>query len=75
MDLNLPPAISIKEALRLVKPFKIKGCFFTIKTGDLAHVKDLEWHIKKFEEFGFKWFRPILLPSHRREFMIIGLNL
>lgn len=77
VDLNLPPAISIKESLRLIRPFsrKIKGCLFNIKTGDLAHVKEIEWHLKKFSEFGFKKVEAVQLPSHRREFMVIGSNL
>ncbi len=77
VDLNLPPAISIKESLRLIRPFsrKIKGCLFNIKTGDLAHVKEIEWHLKKFKEFGFRKVEAVQLPSHRREFMVIGSNL
>lgn len=77
VDLNLPPAISIKESLRLVKPFRksLKGCLFNIKTGDLSHVAEIEWHLKKFSEFGFKKINAVQLPSHRREFMIIGSNL
>jgi 23S rRNA C2498 (ribose-2'-O)-methylase RlmM len=76
VDLNLVPAISIKESLRLIKPFKksIKGCLFNIKTGDLNHVAEIDWHLKKFKEFGFKKVQAIQLPSHRREFMVIGLS-
>lgn len=77
VDLNLAPAISIKESLRLIQPFKrnIKGCLFNIKTGDHAHVPEIEWHLRKFKEFGFKKVHAVQLPSHRREFMVIGLNL
>jgi len=77
VDLNLTPAISIKESLRLIRPYgrKVKGCLFNIKTGELSHVKEIKWHLRKFKEFGFKKVQSVQLSSHRREFMILGSNL
>lgn len=77
VDLNLSPAISIKESLRLIRPYgrKVKGCLFNIKTGELSHVKEIKWHLRKFKEFGFKKVQSVQLSSHRREFMILGSNL
>lgn len=73
VDTNLPPAVSIKESLRVADWSKknLKEIFMTIKLPNPRMLNSLQHYQRSFEAAGLD-VTFIQLPSHHREVLLYG---
>lgn len=73
VDTNLPPAVSIKESLRVADWSRnnLKEIFMTIKLPNPRMLNSLQHYQRSFEEAGLD-VTFIQLPSHHREVLLYG---